>query len=134
MGFGPSEKFVKNEYGADTLITVRNAMPMTFAAGSGTLKACVPVARNTSTGFWAAWDPAGANGLDVISGYITQEHTLHASNETISAVMLSGDIYYPQLEVMRAAGDIAGTANELKAAMAATRTKQIYPIGLNDFA
>lgn len=71
-------------------------MPKQIAATAIVLAKLTPMAYNTATNEWGPWDANGANDLDVIRGYLTEEAPIDADS-TIRNIMLAGTIHYEDI-------------------------------------
>lgn len=83
-----------------------------------TLPVLTPVARNSSTGFWAPWDANGSNATDAMKGLVWPEPlTLSEDGEVQGSVMMAGKAHYD--DILKAVEDravevAADLATELK--------------------
>lgn len=99
--------------------------PKTFAnvAGGPTLARLTPVAYNTSTNKWVAWDAYGGNDVETIRGFVYPEAiVLDATNDVIGVVMTEGNIHYD---------DIALPTGEVEADLKAALQSGVKDRGFN---
>lgn len=109
-------------YSADSI------QPKTFATGSATLAPLSPVAYNTSTGKHVLFQNGGANGTGTITGFLMDELVLHASNDQIANVMLTGRVHLDDIPI-QSGYNLA----QLKTALAIVKTQGIIVEGLPEF-
>ena len=120
MAIQARELLVKTTEAAKLRITPRYAAPKTFAASGGAsaveLKIGNLVAYNTSTNLWVPWDPAGANGVNIIKGIVIEPFTIKATGggEVIGSVMLRGEAHYGDLTAVTG---ITATGTDIQTAL-----------------
>ena len=136
MALGDNELFETNDLGDRShRVEAHVIQPKTFgtAASNATLPPLTPVAFNSSTGKWAAWDANGSNDTDTMRGLVwPDEIVLDATDDTQGNVMLAGKVHYAALLAAveeRAVEVAADLATELKSG---PRDKGIFVYGLVD--
>ena len=127
MALNPNElRTTAPGIGSGLRVYSTSTQPKTFAQGSGTLAKATPVAKHTTTGHWHVWDNGGANGLNVIGGFVwSDDIALDSDEEVIGNVMMSGRIHYG--DIVLPAGEME---SDLKTALSAAREKGFIIEGL----
>lgn len=98
---------------------------VTFAADAGgsavTLPIGTPVFVDSATGFVSKLVPGSATAQETeVWGFVyPKEVVIKATGggEVLGTVMIAGEVTYADLEALRAAGTLAGTAAQLKTAL-----------------
>lgn len=87
-----------------------------FAAGSaGTLPVGTPVYVVAATGLLAKVVPGALSAVNDIHGIVyPADVVLNGTDEVLGTVMLKGMVHYEEIEALRAAGTLAGTAQQVK--------------------
>jgi len=68
--------------------------PGDFIAGTDLLPVGMPLARNTSTGFWTPYAQAGANGTGTIRAFVyPDEIQLVAAGEVVGQMLRKGSVH-----------------------------------------
>ena len=78
------------------------------------------MAYDTVNDFWVAWDPAGANGIEVAKGILWPDSVqpeLTGGDNKVGHVMVAGRV---RLQDLLVGGEIAATPTQIKDAVAAT--------------
>ena len=101
-------------------------MPKQIAATAIVLAKLTPMSFNTASGEWAPWDANGANGLDTIQGFLTEEAAID-TDSTIRNIMLAGTIHY---EDMLAAVEANGVEVEADL-LTEIRSQHLRSIGIH---
>lgn len=101
-------------------------MPKQIAATAIDLAALTPMAWNTSTLEWGAWDANGANGLDVCSGFLKEAVVLDATDSQIANIILAGTIHYDDILAAVVANNVEVEADLLTE----LRSQALRSIGL----
>lgn len=87
-----------------------------FAAGTALLAPGTPVYKAAATGFVTKLDPSSvtAEHKEIYGVVWPHEVQLLAGGEVHGVIMTRGSVNYDDLEALRAAGTLAGTAQQLK--------------------
>lgn len=112
MAYNPNEQFASAAgKGSALRCFPQDILPVTFAAGSGTLAPLRAVAFNTSSNKWVPWTNGGANGAGTIKGFVWPDAVvLDSDEEIIGQVLIQGEIHFDDIPVA------GGTLAELKTA------------------
>jgi hypothetical protein len=100
---GPGAAVVR-EFAAGTAETLEVCTPCYIEAATGRIKKIVPGAALAATN-------------DTQCVVWPQTITTDATSEVLGTVMLKGSVHFEEIEALRAAGKIAGTAQQLKDCM-----------------
>lgn len=129
MALADNELFSENSVPALKRARADHVIPARFALGVGTIAVLQAVAYDTALGYWAPWDANGANGRDVIGGFLwDHEITLDADEEVLGVVMVAGEVHVDDIELG------VETLADLKLALADdARQRNLHIQGLETF-
>lgn len=84
-------------------------------AGGPTLPIGTPVYLEVATGLYKKIVPGALAATNDIYGFVwPQAITLDATGEVLGTIMMKGEVDFVYMEELRAAGTLAGTAQQLK--------------------
>lgn len=140
MALKKEELFSSTDRAARVRITpdARGLYRATFDPDAGVelLPAGAPVAFDTSLNLWVPYTQGGANGSNIIAGFVWEESIqIDAADEVLGVIMVKGEVERDDVNTAAVRAELRGAPSEanLDAALSAAslREKGIFVRGLS---